>query len=200
MAKIDVNTCSRADLIEQAGLRPEQAQEILELRARQGGIGDLEELGNVRGIGPATLSRLRGLLKLGARASGTGQAMANEGARVTSLAAYRSSRAVAPAASTPDEAGPSADEAGPSAAAPEGAAAFAQRLVEAMKEQADDNLGTGLALTRAWHLGQVLALQSRWLRASLARVAALNARYVELIHKAMARAVAEERGRLGRAA
>jgi hypothetical protein len=193
VAKIDVNTCSRADLIEQAGLRPEQAQEILELRARQGGIADLEELGNVRGIGPATLNQLRGLLKLGAQASGTGQAVANEGARVTSLAAYRRSRSVAPAASTPDEAGPSA-------AASEGAAAFAQRLVEAMKEQADDNLRTGLALTRAWHLGQVLALQSRWLRASLARVAALNAGYVELIHKAMARAVAEERGRLGRAA
>ena len=85
-------------------------------------------------------------------------------------------------------------------AAAEGAEAFAQKLVAAMREQADDNLQIGLALTRAWHVGQVLAIQSRYLRASLARLADLNAGYVALIHKAMAMAVAEERGRLDRAA
>jgi hypothetical protein len=82
----------------------------------------------------------------------------------------------------------------------EGAEAFAQKLVAALKEQADDNLRAGLALTRAWHVGQVLAIQSRFLRASLARMADLNARYATLIQRAMAKAVAEERSRLDRAA
>jgi hypothetical protein len=68
----------------------------------------------------------------------------------------------------PDEGAPVTSQGEPPVAA-EGAEAFARKLVAAMKEQADDNLRTGLALTRAWHVGQVLAIQSRYLRASLAR-------------------------------
>ena len=99
----------------------------------------------------------------------------------------------------PDEGAAVTTQGEPPAAA-EGAEAFAQKLVAAMREQADDNLRIGLALTRAWHVGQVLAIQSRYLRASLARIADLNARYMALIHKAMVRAVADERSRLDRAA
>jgi hypothetical protein len=111
---------------------------------------------------------------------------ASEGAPVVSLAAGRGAHGP----SAPSEATPAA----------EGAAAFAQKLVAALQEQADDNLRTGLALARAWHAGQVLAIQSRYLRASLARMAEFSAGYVALIHKAMAKAVAEERSRLNRAA
>ena len=60
MAKANVNTASREELVE-AGLRAELADEILKLR-RKSTITSLEALEAVQGVGPATLEQLRKLL------------------------------------------------------------------------------------------------------------------------------------------
>ena len=57
MAKPNVNTATREELVDVAGLRPDLADEILKLR-RKGKVG-LEALDEVSGVGPATLEQLR---------------------------------------------------------------------------------------------------------------------------------------------
>jgi Helix-hairpin-helix motif len=58
MARVNVNTATREDLVNVAGLRPDLADEILEFR-RRGKITSVEALGEVPGLGPATLDQLR---------------------------------------------------------------------------------------------------------------------------------------------
>jgi hypothetical protein len=58
MAKVNVNTASREELLGVGGLRPEIADEILKLR-RKAKITDVEALNQVPGVGPATLEQLK---------------------------------------------------------------------------------------------------------------------------------------------
>ena len=58
MARVNVNTATREDLVNVVGLRPDLADDILEFR-RLGKITSVEALGEVPGIGPATLDQLR---------------------------------------------------------------------------------------------------------------------------------------------
>ena len=60
MAKANVNTTSRAQLVE-AGIRAELADEILKLRRKEK-ITSLKALNQLPGIGPFTYARLRSLL------------------------------------------------------------------------------------------------------------------------------------------
>ena len=70
MAKLDLNQATREQLVDDAGLRPFVAEAVLRARDEQGGeladIGALKDaLGEVRGIGPATLDQLGEVLKVG---------------------------------------------------------------------------------------------------------------------------------------
>jgi hypothetical protein len=65
MAKANVNSASRDELVE-AGVRAELADEILKLR-RNGKITSVDALGQVHGVGPATLEQLRHALDFGDR-------------------------------------------------------------------------------------------------------------------------------------
>lgn len=56
---IPLNLATQAQLEQIPGIGPTMAQRILEYRARQGGFSSIEELTEVRGIGPKTLERLR---------------------------------------------------------------------------------------------------------------------------------------------
>ena len=73
MTKIDLHEATREQLVETAGLRPLVADAILKARDEHGGriadIGALKDaLGEVKGIGPATLDQLGDVLKVGRRA------------------------------------------------------------------------------------------------------------------------------------
>ena len=70
MAKANVNTVSRDELIE-AGVRAELADEIVKLR-RKGKVG-LEALEELPGVGPATLEQLRKALDFSDLAQGTAE-------------------------------------------------------------------------------------------------------------------------------
>jgi competence protein ComEA len=57
--RIDLNRADRAELLQLRGVGPPLAERIEEYRKERGGFRSVEELGNVRGVGPATLARLR---------------------------------------------------------------------------------------------------------------------------------------------
>ena len=63
MPKLNVNDATREQLVETAGLRPAVADALLEFRAKHGGkIAGPETLGELPGVGPATLDQLRDVL------------------------------------------------------------------------------------------------------------------------------------------
>jgi hypothetical protein len=63
MPKLNVNDATREQLVEAAGLRPAVADALLGYRARHGGrITSPEALGELPGVGPATLDQLRDVL------------------------------------------------------------------------------------------------------------------------------------------
>src|SRR3954453_8200998 len=74
LTKIDLHEATREQLVEAAGLRPLVADAVLKARDEHGGgIADLgalkEALGEVKGIGPATLDQLGDVLKVGRKAA-----------------------------------------------------------------------------------------------------------------------------------
>lgn len=60
--KIDINTADAAALETLPGVGPKRAAEILAYRQTQGAFTSLEQLGDIRGIGPKTLEKWSGLL------------------------------------------------------------------------------------------------------------------------------------------
>src|SRR4051812_10797061 len=73
VTKIDLHEATREQLVGDAGLRPLVADAVLKARdERGGGIADIgalkDALGEVKGIGPATLDQLGDVLKVGRRA------------------------------------------------------------------------------------------------------------------------------------
>jgi competence ComEA-like helix-hairpin-helix protein len=67
--RIDLDTASRAELLQLPGVGPRTADRILEERTRRGGFRSIEELGDVPGIGDVTLERLREYLTVPPRRS-----------------------------------------------------------------------------------------------------------------------------------
>jgi len=80
---LDLNAASRADLERLPGIGPVRAAAVLELRDARGRLSSIEELVDVRGIGPKTLERLRPLVCVGdsVRGSGVSPKEANAGER-----------------------------------------------------------------------------------------------------------------------
>lgn len=61
-AKININTASAAELELLPGIGPALAQRIIEHRTKSGRFRRVDDLDNVRGVGPKTLERLRPLI------------------------------------------------------------------------------------------------------------------------------------------
>ena len=59
-----LNTATEADLRRLPGIGPKRAEAILALRARLGRFHALEDMLKVKGLGRATLKRLRPLLRV----------------------------------------------------------------------------------------------------------------------------------------
>lgn len=57
--RIDLNRATRAELLQIPGVGPALADKIIAHRTEHGGFRTVEDLGQISGIGPATLSRLR---------------------------------------------------------------------------------------------------------------------------------------------
>ena len=61
---LDLNQATAGDLLLLPGIGPKLAQRILEERTRRHGYAAVDELGAVKGIGPAKLAQLRTLLRV----------------------------------------------------------------------------------------------------------------------------------------
>jgi competence protein ComEA len=202
MAKANINSASRDELVE-AGVRAEIADEIVKLR-RTHSITSPEELEEVQGVGPATLEQLRKALDFKEpeqrgkpqepahngerreRESGAGEPTraaveaARSGAAMTSSAARSSLRITG---RTVDAASDAQREVASRSA--EGARELGQVILELMREQAQQNLETWSALSKAvdWEQvakaadwDRVLEIQAHYLRASLERSGRLTQR------------------------
>src|SRR3954454_18755158 len=90
MAKVNVNSATRDDLVNVAGLRPDTADAVLGFRRRHGRITDVQALEELPGVGPATIDQPRKALDVGDK-GGTGgdQARAGESAVKGAVSAAR---------------------------------------------------------------------------------------------------------------
>jgi competence protein ComEA len=64
---VNVNTATVDELTALPGIGEKRAQAILEARKQKGGFKSVEELTEVKGIGPANLEKLRPYLRAGAQ-------------------------------------------------------------------------------------------------------------------------------------
>ncbi len=61
--KIDINTASRRELEEITGVGPATARDIINYRERYGGFAKIEDMKNVKGIGPKTFEKMKDSIK-----------------------------------------------------------------------------------------------------------------------------------------
>ena len=197
MAKVNVNSATREDLVDVAGLRPEIADAVLEFRRKRRRITDVQALEELPGVGPATIDQFREVLDFGDKGGdGSDQAEAGEraagaGVRVVSATAREGLEAVRGTAGATAEA--EREVVGRSA---EGAAELGRLWVDLLGEQARHNLEVATALGRAVRWDEVLQTQAEFVRVSLERFGELNRRYLEIV-RGMTEAVptAAERAR-----
>lgn len=63
-AAVNVNTATAEELTALPGIGEKRAQAILEIRKEKGGFKSVDELTEVKGIGPANLEKLRPYLRV----------------------------------------------------------------------------------------------------------------------------------------
>ena len=63
-AVVNVNTATAEELTALPGIGEKRAQAILEIRKEKGGFKSVDELTEVKGIGPANLEKLRPFLRV----------------------------------------------------------------------------------------------------------------------------------------
>src|SRR5690348_18201495 len=111
MAKVNVNSATRDDLVNVAGLRPEIADAVLEFRREHHRIVDAQALEELPGVGPTTVEQLRRALDFGDK-GGNGHAQARAGEKEAGRSAERATEAASSAARSGAEAARQAAEGG----------------------------------------------------------------------------------------
>jgi comEA protein len=76
---VDVNAATADELTALPGIGPVRAAAIVALREERGGFRSLDDLLDVKGIGPKTLARLRPLAAVGPRRPGRGKPAVGKG-------------------------------------------------------------------------------------------------------------------------
>ncbi len=71
--KVNINTASVEEFVTLKGIGPAKAKTIVEYRKENGPFKTIEQLAEVRGIGPKTLANIKDNLTLGASPSALGQ-------------------------------------------------------------------------------------------------------------------------------
>jgi competence protein ComEA len=66
-SSVNVNTATMDELTALPGIGEKRAEAILEMRKQKGGFKSVDELTEVKGIGPANLEKLRPYLRAGAQ-------------------------------------------------------------------------------------------------------------------------------------
>ena len=61
---VNINSAAETELVALPGIGPSKAKAIAEYRQKQGGFKSIEDLQQVKGIGPATLEKLRARVTL----------------------------------------------------------------------------------------------------------------------------------------
>ena len=194
MARVNVNSATRADLVDVAGLRPEIADAVLEFRRKHHRITAAQALEELPGVGPATIEQLRKTLafvdkggngddraKAGEKEAGRpGERAAETGVRVASTAAREGTeivrRVFGAAAETEREA---------VGRATEGAAELGRLWVDLLGEQTRHNLEVAAVLSQAVRWDEVIGAQAEFVRVSLERLSELNRRYLEIVQGMM---------------
>ena len=224
MAKVNINTATREELVDVVGLRPEVADEILKFR-RKGRIASVEALGELPGIGPATLDQLRKSLDFSDRAGAEGEDAVRGAAEATDNVTELGKQAsdagrrvvervdemVRGGVKVAQRSAGAASEVSRAAArrSSEGAAELGRMLINAAQEQTQHNVSILRALTEAvdWEKAaqavdweRVLRIQSEFLRASLDRSAHLTQRYLEITQAVISAAAATSERETRRAA
>jgi competence protein ComEA len=64
---VNVNTATAEELIALPGIGEKRAQAILDMRKQKGGFKSVDELTEVKGIGPVNLEKLRPYVRAGAQ-------------------------------------------------------------------------------------------------------------------------------------
>src|SRR3954452_25611633 len=197
MAKVNVNSATRDDLVNVAGLRPDVADAVLGFRRRHGRITDVQALEELPGIGPATIDQLRKALDVGDKGGNSsdqaeaGERAAATGAREASNVAREGTEIVLKVLGANAET--EREVAGRSA---EGVAELGRLWVDLLGEQTRHNLEVATALGRAVRWDEVVQAQGEFVRVSLERLHELNRRYLEIVQSMMEAApAAVERAR-----
>jgi competence protein ComEA len=201
MARVNVNSATRDDLVNVAGLRPEIADAVLEFRRKHQRITDVQALEELPGVGPATVEQLRKTLDFGDKGGTSSQAKAVErvaevassaargGAETARQAAEGGARAASTVAREGTEivrkvfgAAAEREVAGRSA---EGVAELGRLWVDLLGKQTRHNLEVATALGRAVRWDEVVQAQGEFVRASVGRLGELNRRYLEIVQSMM---------------
>jgi hypothetical protein len=186
MARVNVNSATRDDLVNVAGLRPEIADAVLEFRRKHHRITDAQALEELPGVGPVMVEQLREALDFGDKGGdGSDQAKVGEraaeaGVRAASAVAREGTDIVRRVFGTAAE-----TEREVASRSAEGAAELGRLWVDLLGEQTRYNLEVATALGRAVRWDEVIETQAEFVRVSLERFGELNRRYLEIVQGMM---------------
>lgn len=193
MAKLNVNTASREELVDVAGLKPAVADSILKFREESGRIADLDALREVPRMTSQVIEQLRDQVEFGAEAAKETAEKAGEAATSVVRAGAESTRRIGEktaevGASLARGSSEAAQRVVSSFAATEkvtverstaAASELSELVVSLVQEQIQANVETLQALARVRSWQEALELQNEFFRGNVERMTQGASRYVE---------------------
>ena len=193
MAKLNVNTASREELVDVAGLKPALADSILKYREESGKIADLDALRDVPRVTSQVIDQLRDTVDFGTEAVKETTEKAAEAVATMAKAGAESTRKIGEKTL---EVGSALTRGGTEAtqrvvssfvstekAAAERSTAAASELsglvVSLLKEQMQANVETLQAMARVRNWSDAIELQNEFFRGNVERMTQGASRYVE---------------------